>query len=696
MKISLFKNFTEEVGNRTLPEIIEGIRGDHYRSSVLNIRALVESGHQEKANQLKKGLVAFTVSGLFEGGRKMSFLKSYNPMVILDIDKLDPKALPPLILKIKNIEFTKVVFISPSGRGLKIIVEVDSRVEMHKIAYQQVMDFYEKALSVQIDKSGKDITRLCFMSHDPEVYFNPESSIYKVLESKPEITKSQSASPDYNGHRAPANEDKLSNPKGEYADVFATCIGRTDEHMVFEVGNRNNYIYRLGVNCYHAGIPLQAAVEEGIKKFDFDNHEMERTIKNAYSWEPSPEINSSPKTIVKLPPQNPAIIDKEVFDQLPEILKRGCAAFEYDHERDFFFTGTLGLLGGMMPEVRGGYDGKNLYPNLYTLVVAPPATGKSVLDYARSLGSAYHLELKNGSRKAVNDYKIALSVYKKEMSKYLVGTLAALPEEPVKKTLQRLFIPGCASVKSLHHYLDYSEEGGIIFESDACEVARTLERELGNYSYLLRKAYDQRKVTISRKNSTGYMRLEKPKLSVVLAGTLSQAMRLIPTAKDGLFEQFLFYVFPGDGVWRNHSQGNKAENFEEQFKDLSKEVLELVRFLKKYPTEFFLKDEQWEKFNEEFRQLFIQTRHYSGNQMAQNLSGMGVICFKIAMILSALRKFEAKSTKTKLVCTDEDLEIAFQLSEIYWEHSICYAEQLPRQVDNFFGPREGGGKGAQR
>ena len=113
----------------------------------------MENNDKEKADKLKKKLVAFTVSGMFEGGRRLSFLKNYNPFVILDIDKLDPDVLPYLILKIKNIEFTRVAFVSPSGRGLKIIVAVDSGMKMHALAYRQVCSYYEKELAVEIDLS---------------------------------------------------------------------------------------------------------------------------------------------------------------------------------------------------------------------------------------------------------------------------------------------------------------------------------------------------------------------------------------------------------------------------------------------------------------------------------------------------------------------------------------------------------------
>jgi len=173
---------------------------------------------------LKKELVAFTVSGVFEGGRNMSFLKTYNPFVILDIDKLDPDLLPGLVLKIQHIDFTRIAFVSPSGRGLKIIVEVDTEMKMHGLAYRQVYDFYEKELGVKIDKSGKDITRLCFMSYDPEIYFNEESTVFKVLESDNTRTQIAISTSDLTPRRAPDLSTEITNLTGNYQEAFGICV----------------------------------------------------------------------------------------------------------------------------------------------------------------------------------------------------------------------------------------------------------------------------------------------------------------------------------------------------------------------------------------------------------------------------------------------------------------------------------------
>ena len=71
-------------------------------------------------------------------------------------------------------------FIRPGGKGLKILVRVFSRPVLHKQAFNQVKDYYERELNVLIDPSGKDVTRLCFVSWDKLLYLNPSSAIFKT------------------------------------------------------------------------------------------------------------------------------------------------------------------------------------------------------------------------------------------------------------------------------------------------------------------------------------------------------------------------------------------------------------------------------------------------------------------------------------------------------------------------------------
>jgi hypothetical protein len=71
-------------------------------------------------------------------------------------------------------------FVSPSGNGLKVFIEVDTGMEHHDTAYQQVQKYYEDATGLKADSSCKDITRLCFMSYDPNLYKNLSYQKFEV------------------------------------------------------------------------------------------------------------------------------------------------------------------------------------------------------------------------------------------------------------------------------------------------------------------------------------------------------------------------------------------------------------------------------------------------------------------------------------------------------------------------------------
>jgi hypothetical protein len=191
-EVTLFKNFTEIIGNTRLDDLICDIKNGKYKWQVEKLRRLVAEGKQKDYNKQKKSLYSFTPSGTFANGRKQDLMKSYSNIIILDIDKLDMTTLQFAKEKVQNEKYTFVMFESPSGNGLKILVRVSTGREHHLAAYHQVKSYYENILGLPIDKSGKDITRLCFVSYDPEAFLDLESKLFPVnikLDLEKDITK---------------------------------------------------------------------------------------------------------------------------------------------------------------------------------------------------------------------------------------------------------------------------------------------------------------------------------------------------------------------------------------------------------------------------------------------------------------------------------------------------------------------------
>lgn len=265
MNISIFRKFNEVVEIKSIPEILQDIKDGKYENEVLKIRELAMANMKEEADNLKKRLLAFTPSGLYEGGRKPEFLKEYSGLIVLDIDKLNPDQVNTLFLLAIGLDYTYSCFRSPSGLGLKILVKVSTQLDQHVNSYNLVADFYEKELGISIDRSGKDVSRLCFMSYDPDLYFNSDSLTFEFPESDIQIPE-----PD-------------QTCESDFTSAFQKCVEFTDQKEDYASGNRNNYVHLLSHNCNRDGIPREVALNLITGKYDLPVKEIESTITGAYA-----------------------------------------------------------------------------------------------------------------------------------------------------------------------------------------------------------------------------------------------------------------------------------------------------------------------------------------------------------------------------------------------------------------------------
>ncbi len=232
-------------------------------------RKLYAEGNKEEYDKLKDKLSGFTVCGTFEPTRSIANLKTYSGFIILDIDKLELEQVPVLFERICAMPLTFSCFISPSGAGLKIIVKVSSDAEQHKIAFKQVKELYEKEFGIVIDKSGSDVSRLCYYSCDSKIVMNENARIFTPTHELPPQTTIQKNNPIHN--------PILS------ADVFERCVQLTENIQQFMEGNRNNFVHLLANNCNRNGIPEHEATAKIKAQYNYDDMEVTNTIKSAYT-----------------------------------------------------------------------------------------------------------------------------------------------------------------------------------------------------------------------------------------------------------------------------------------------------------------------------------------------------------------------------------------------------------------------------
>lgn len=669
-KVTIFRKFTEIVKHSTIEDCVEEIRNGSYKKQVEEIRKINTEKGKEEADKLKKNLLAFTASGIFEKVRKINAISEYNQCVILDFDDISEDYLQEAKNNATLAPYTLAAFISPRGTGLKIIVQVNTQVEDHGIAFQQVADYYSQALNEEIDPSGKDCSRLCFMSYDPEAYYNKDAEVFQVVlvqENRKETV--------------PVLSDD---------EIFHKIIEFTNQKATYANGNRNNYIHLLACNCNRCGLAADFTKSRILMSFDLDEKEVTSTVKGVYennaadfgkypkmAKTANPAIpaktttESVPEDVLKSMPHIPA----EVYDALPKILKIGVEAFIGDHrKRDVFLTSAITILSGCLPKVNGIYHQDRIYPNLFSFIIAPAANGKGVMKNAKRLADKYHKRLYEKSKVTKQEYEAQMLQYKLTCSKLKKGEEP--PEKPDEPPFKRIFIPADSSQAMLIKMINDNDGSGIICESEADTMAGANKQDWGNYSHILRCAFHHEKISVARKANNEVLEIQEPKIAVCLSGTPAQVPRLIGSAEDGLFSRFMFYAFRSPIEWKSPAPQENGIIHDDHFNSLAEEIVHMAEMLENHPTEVRLTKEQWQKFDTEFAYLLEQTVLFNSEDTAGVVFRLGLITFRICMLFTACRKFDDGDTENIIYCTDQDFSSAVTLSKLYIQHSMLMFNNL--------------------
>lgn len=681
-RVSIFQNFNNPVQIITLQDLISNIKTGTYQEDVNTIRMAIGMGKPERADELKKNLLAFTPSATYSGGRKKEFIQEYNQIIHLDFDHIDEEDLTQITTQTASIPYTLACFKSPSGNGLKVFIQVDSLVQHHDLAYKQVQEYYEKQLGINADPKCKDVTRLCFVSFDENAYYNPFATIFaidikveeKIINQPIQITSN--------------NTD----------DVFQYCVDFTNKITQFEKGNRNNYVYQLACNLNRKGVNQLDAEQFILQNFHHENQkEFIKSIESAYRNQ-AHEFGKFAKTanFVNLqkdsPPDKEPVYDEvdylkttptipaHIVNYLPELLIEGCEAFkDNERKRDVFLTAGLTILSGCLPNVTGIYHQERVYPHLFSFIIAPAASGKGVLKNAKRLGDKIHERFVNKSNEAKKAFELENAEYKTLLAKRKKDD--AIPEKPVEPKFNLLFLPADTSQAMMMKMLQDNDGKGIICETEADAMSGANKQDWGNYSHIMRAAFHHEKISAARKTNNELLEIPNPQLAVSLSGTPAQVPKLIQSAEDGLFSRFMFYAFKNEIIWQDPSPKKGGIIFNDHFEKLSNDVLQVYDFLEQHPTEVQLTPDQWQQLNIVFSKLLTNTVLFNSDDTSSIVFRLGLVLYRFCMIFTALRKVENGDCSEVVVCTDEDFLAALELINVYLNHSILMFNNLASQSE---------------
>ena len=365
----------------------------------------------------------------------------------------------------------------------------------------------------------------------------------------------------------------------------------------------------------------------------------------------------------------------EIYSDLPNLLQRVVAKSNSPEDRDLLLLGSLVTISACLPNLFGVYAEREVYPNLFLFVTAQASAGKGRLTLCRKLVDPIHKSLSEVS-------KLEFEEYQRNLTEYTATKNKAETERPKEPPVKMLVIPANNSATGVFQILNDNNGSGLMFETEGDTLALTFKSEHGNYSDGFRKAFHHETISYNRRKDREFVEINNPRLSALLSGTPKQVSTLIPSAENGLFSRFIFYFMNVRPVWNDVFANSSDQTLDSYFNHLGMQFFDLYKHLEyqSEPIRFCLTLAQQQAFNAYFSQTQNQYLCLYGADYLATVRRLGLITFRMAMILTALRIMDDGNICSPLVCRDNDFNTALSMVKILVQHAAQVFQQLPSEA----------------
>ena len=334
--------------------------------------------------------------------------------------------------------------------------------------------------------------------------------------------------------------------------------------------------------------------------------------------------------------------------QLPWQIEKAISIAPQGEMRDMLLLSVLTNSAYALPAMRmyHGFPHHVYGPELMTMILAPAASGKGIMNYGKSLLQG--IENEHG---------------------------------------EFIYLPANSSSAALMSYLKMLKGRGIMMATEIDTLSKALSSTTGGFSDTLRCMFEHETISKLRKNQEELIEIPDPHFSVLISGTFNQLKPLIKSRENGLMSRFASYVVKqiqdfDDRVWLDAEEGVVPQEVL-LYEQLAKEISQRYAWMKKakHACYFYLTDAQRKSITRMFRGMYETLRPAFGNEFDSILKRMPVIMKRIGMILTGFRLDMNEPLPERVVCSDDDFETLILIGHKLLLHSAMMYQMLPNSKD---------------
>lgn len=695
--------------NLSLIEVYNQIAGPRLRHATGEIRRAIAEGNPERGKELKMQLPAIAVSCLFPDERRTEQAGAYTGLVLVDSDSLTCPA-AEYRDRCAALPFVALAHVSASGNGVHLLVRVATGVEGHAAVCRSLHRFFETAFGYPVDRSCTDLTRTALLCHDPEARLNTRATAYLIDNGQLTIDNEEKVADNEKGDKKLSIvHSQLSIDTGENLRRY---LDEADRTLAWVKGQRHTNLVSLAFTLNRAGFDERTVTGECVSRYaqpDFGEKEIAKVIASAYTSgrvehgcnrkefvPPAEGVSACSARSALYAPQPEEMDDSSlesrrldnakemaqcfppaVYENLPPFFKEMFTGGLTEVEKSVTFIGGVGIFSAAMPGVSGSYQGSICEPPLFCCISGAPASGKGMVNKIHKVFHVYAEGIRRTSAREVKSYNDKMKQYNFEMVKQL-KLKGELPEEPECVRQKGLELAGNISrPRMIEQLADNGHYAALMCETEIDVINNSMEQDNGQYHDLLNQIFQHEQVSKDTKQDKYYSN-PFPRMALVFTGTEGQVTRLIHSTEDGLFSRLLCFYISGQGEWKPLTDADDTPQRATYYSDLGHALQEIALFLDQHPTWVSYTEEQRKYMNEIFPLELERLRAFGEGDKTAILFRMGMIHFRICMILTGLRKGEQRLPYAEMKIRNDDFNTATQVIFHCLNHSLVLSTLLKK------------------
>ena len=677
MKITYFKNIKkrDESNIYDIVNVINTIKktDNTVAKNTEEYREFIKTTNEKKALSDKKSNLfpGVIFSGEFGGSAKDSDIKKLSGLIVLDIDHVSESFDYDDINHLREIlisdDLVYLCFVSPSNDGLKLVIKHDLEdPKKWKELFSQVSTDFFRKYNVDIDQSGSNISRLCYICHDPYLYINEDSKTFEFLDIEEEVNKISGETP----YKKTEITDELYN-ECFYKSIFLkeNNINITDDYddwlsigfSLAKFGEDGRKIFHniSSVSDKYDATECDTKYDNFLVEFDGEKSGIEKYINIT---------GMKAQEIIKKQLESDSILpNKEFYEKLPDTIKKPLI---FNNNIKVKFMGLLSIIGyvsGILPNYRMYHFDRWYQPNLFVWISTKFSGGKNIVNRLGKL-------LKPIEERIEKERKREYAMYKDREAKALQSNEPFTEPRPKFKSL---YIGDDVTKAAFIRKLQSNAGRTIIKSTEASTLIGSNKSKFGNFIDLLLKGFEHER--IEKDLNDDKFIVEHPCISLILGSTEDVLYDFFTSDNydNGLFSRFFsFLISDSDSdTYSSSNIGSNLDRFQDTVIETKAQLLynlnrELLRH-EDNPIELVLNDEQEAKFDE-FFDTFLKELKYVYNMDGRLVYRIAVIFKRILMVLSMVRFYDYHGSfnplanlNYKLKAYDVDFELTKEIMSLY-------------------------------